>query len=139
MVIVVVVLSVIAVFGIAAIIGKMKGTSDPSTMTEAAIKRRIIAETHWVNGYLRQSISSHTVTRKTIFDEKTAYVTRLKAELERRNLAAAPRSAAVEPKLAGVSVHPSESIAKDSRQRESKETAVVEWNDKGGVAVDVIA
>ena len=111
------------------IVGKMKGAPEASSMSEAAIYQRLNTEAAWISKYLSQPLSSQqNPSLKRMYEEKTAYVQSLKAELIKLQLAQG--SQAIQHELAPILQRTAELMNEGKSEAEANATALKEWSER---------
>jgi hypothetical protein len=124
-----IVIGVVVVFFLLIFIGKLKGAPVPESMTERAIFQRLQTEGAWISKYLSQPYSTQqSESLKRMYDEKTAYIQSLKAELTKRQMAQG--SNAIWQEMAPILQRASELVQQGSPETEAHATALKEWHSK---------
>jgi hypothetical protein len=124
-----IVIGVVVVFFLLIFIGKLKGAPAPETMTESAIFQRLQTEGAWISKYLSQPYSTQqSESLKRMYDEKTAYIQSLKAELMKRQMAQG--SNAIQQEMAPILQRASELVKQGVPEAEAHATALKEWHSK---------
>lgn len=124
-----IIIGIVVVVVLLIVIGKMKGTPEPSSMSEAAIFQRIQTEGAWISKYLSQPYASQqSASLKRMYEEKTAYIQDLKAELMRRQMAQGTQ--AVQQELTPILQRAAELIKEGRPESEAHAAALKEWSAK---------
>lgn len=124
-----IVIGVVVVFFLLIFIGKLKGAPAPETMTEGAIFQRLQTEGAWISKYLSQPYSTQqSESLKRMYDEKTAYIQSLKAELMKRQMAQG--SNAIQQEMVPILQRASELVKQGVPEAEAHATALKEWHSK---------
>ena len=111
------------------VVGKMKGAPEPSSMSEADIFQRLHSEGAWISKYRSQPYSSQqSASLKRMYEEKTAYIQNLKAELTKRKLAQGTQ--AVQQELAPILQRAAELMKEGRPEAEAHAAALKEWSEK---------
>lgn len=124
-----IIIGIVVVVVLLIVIGKMKGAPEPSSMSEAAIFQRLQSEGAWISKYLSQPYSSQqSASLKRMYEEKTAYIQNLKAELIRRQMAQGTQ--AVQQELAPILQRTAELMKEGKPEAEAHAAALKEWSEK---------
>lgn len=124
-----VIIGIVVVVVLLIVIGKMKGAPEPSLMSEAAILQRLQTEGAWISKYLSQPYSSQqSASLKRMYEEKTAYIQNLKAELMKRQMAQGTE--AVQQELAPILQRAAELVKEGKPEAEAHAAALKEWSEK---------
>lgn len=124
-----IIIGIVVVVVLLIIVGKMKGAPDASSMSEAAIYQRLSTEGAWISKYLSQPLSSQqSPSLKRMYEEKTAYVQSLKAELMKLQLAQG--SQAVQQELTPIMQRAAELMKEGRPEAEAHATALKEWSER---------
>jgi len=124
-----VIIGIVVVVVLLIVIGKMKGAPEPSSMSEAAIFQRLRTEGAWISKYLSQPYSSQqSPSLKRMYEEKTAYIQNLKAELMKRQMAQGTQ--AVQQELAPILQRAAELMKEGKPEAEAHAAALKEWSEK---------
>ena len=125
-----VVIGVIVLVVLLIIVGKLKGAPEPSSLSEGAIRQRLQTEGAWISKYLCQPLSSQqSPSLRRMYEEKTAYIQDLKAELTKRQVAQGMQ--AVQQELAPILQRAAELTKDGMPDAEAHATALKEWSEKG--------
>ena len=112
------------------IVGKMKGPPDASSMSEAAIYQRLNTEGAWISTYLSQPLSSQqSPSLKRMYEEKTAYVQSLNAQLMKLQLTNVGQ--AIQQELTPILQRTAELMKEGRPEAEAYATALKEWSERG--------
>jgi hypothetical protein len=124
-----IIIGIVVVVVLLIVIGKMKGAPEPSSMSEAAIFQRLQTEGAWISKYLSQPYASQqSASLKRMYEEKTAYIQNLKAELMKRQMAQGTQ--AVQQELAPILQRAAELMNEGKPEAEAHAAALKEWSAK---------
>jgi len=124
-----IIIGIVLVVVLMIVVGKMKGAPEPSSMSEAAIFQRLQIEGAWISKYLSQPYSSQqSASLKRMYEEKTAYIQSLKAELMKRQMAQGTQ--AVHQELAPILQRAAELVKEGKPEAEAHAEALKEWSEK---------
>ena len=124
-----IIIGIVVIVVLLTVIGKMTGAPEPSSMSEAAIFQRLRTEGAWISKYLSQPYSSQqSPSLKRMYEEKTAYIQNLKAELMKRQMAQGTQ--AVQQELAPILQRAAELMKEGKPEAEAHAAALKEWSEK---------
>ena len=124
-----IIVGIVVVVVILIVIGKMKGSPESSSMSEADIFRRLQTEAAWISKYLSQPYSSQqSASLKRMYEEKTAYIQDMKAELMKRQMAQGAQ--AVQQEMEPILRRAAELVKEGQPEAEAHAVALKEWSDK---------
>lgn len=128
-----IVVGIVIVFVILIVIGNIKGTPNPSSMSDPALVARLQTENAWMNRYLRLPYENQqSNSLKKMYSEKTAYIKLIEQEIIKRQTAyqLAQGEASITSELAPILERTQELMIEGKTEPEATAIALKEWHEK---------